>query len=49
MCLTEEAVYKWDKHTRKMTLWEIAKGLSLYQLQTDTQSTYKVANDFTEF
>ena len=32
MCITEKAVFKWDKHTREMILCEIAKGLSLDQL-----------------
>jgi 3-oxoacid CoA-transferase len=33
MCITEKAVFTWDKQTRQMMLTEIAKGMTLEDVQ----------------
>ena len=49
MCITEKAVFKWDKQTREMMLVEIAEGLSLEQLKECTPCVYKVSPTLKEF
>ncbi len=43
MCITEKAVFEWDKETKHMTLTEIAKGLSTEELQRVTDCNYLIS------
>jgi 3-oxoacid CoA-transferase B subunit len=49
MCITEKAVFKWDKQTREMVLCEVAKGMSLDHIEETTPCAYTVSPDLKEF
>lgn len=45
MCVTEKAVFKWDKETREMRLLEVAEGLTPQDIEEITESNFKVSED----
>lgn len=49
MCVTDMAVFRWDKDTREMTLCEVAPGLSPEDVRANTSCDFKVASDLKTF
>ena len=49
MCITEMAVFRWDKATREMMLCEVAPGVSVDLVKANTGCAYKLAPDLKEF
>ena len=49
MCITDMAVFRWDKATRDMTLCEIAPGLSVEDITANTSCAFKVHPDLKQF
>jgi len=49
MCVTDMAVFRWDKDTREMTLCEVAPGVSVEDVRANTSCDFKVADDLKTF
>ena len=49
MCITEMAVFRWDKQSRQMTLCEMAPGLSVEDIKNNTGCNFKVSPHLTTF
>ena len=48
MAITDMAVFEWDKHTRAMTLLEVAPGVTPEDIKNNTSSNYTVSPDLCE-
>ena len=49
MAITDMAVFEWDKHTRAMTLLEVAPGVSPEDVKNATSSKFEVSPSICEF
>lgn len=49
MCITEKAVFTWDKQTREMMLVEVAKGLTTEDIKRVTNCDYHISPKLKEF
>lgn len=49
MAITDMAVFEWDKHTRAMTLLEVAPGVSPEDVKNATSAKFEIASDLCEF
>ena len=45
MLITELGVFKFDRELRKMTLTELAEGVSLEEIKAKTEGEYEVSGD----
>jgi len=49
MCITDKAVFTWEKSSRRMTLTEVAKGLTVEEIKGITPCSYEVSKNLKEF
>ena len=49
MCITDKAVFTWEKKSRKMTLTEVAKGLTVEDIKAVTPCSFEVSRILKEF
>lgn len=49
MCITDMAVFTWNKSTREMMLMEIASGLTPEDIKKNTSCSYLISPNLKEF
>ena len=49
MCITEKAVFEWDRDTREMRLLEVGEGLTPEDVKAITECDFKVTEGVKEF